>query len=132
VLIAKGQLDRYFRPLPGGRFPSFKRSKELDAEPDRNVRLKVGGYEWPPWNVAPNETVEPTPAGFSACRKVVGILAAKMNGRVTQRTCSLSEQWGKVIRAKIAYTVEGAPAAAFVVCVSGSGPGIGLAIKLDD
>jgi hypothetical protein len=132
VLILKGRLDRYYPPLPGGRRPSFKRGAGLDSEPDRRERLEVGGYSWPPWKLGADEHIVPHPSGFSGLRKVIAIFAGKMEATVTEPTCSFSARWGKVIRAKISYTVDGSAGTALLICVSGEGPGIGLAMRLDN
>ena len=90
------------------------------------------GYSCPPWSATPDETIVSNPSGFSSCRKVIGILASNMNATVTERVCSLSNEWGKIIRAKIAYAYEGSPATALVTCWSTPGSGVGIFMKLDD
>lgn len=134
VVITKGRTDRYFPPLSGGRPPLIRRSSAADEHYQDNEGLKVEGHLCPPWSAAPDETFVPTtpvPNGFSGCRKLLGLLTAKMDATVTERECWLSGQWGKIIRAQIAYSFKGSPATARVTCWSAPNLRTGIFMRLD-
>jgi hypothetical protein len=93
--------------------------------------LKMDSYSCPPWSAASEEAAGSDPAMFSACLDAIGLIASRMNGAILERTCSMSKQWGKVVRAKITYQREGSAGSAFVTCWSAAGSGVEIAVKLD-
>jgi hypothetical protein len=130
VVITKGRLDRYFPPYAIGR-PSFRRSTGVGAESDQGKVLRVEGNLCPQWRVPPDETIVSSPAGFSPCRKMIGLLTARMDAEIIERVCSHSKQWGKIIRAKIAFKSEGRLCTALVTCWSSTDSGMRIFVKLD-
>src|SRR5262249_17804132 len=133
VLITHGQLDRYYEPLPGGRPPPIRRSSgsgQIHRQAQRHI---VSGVEYacPPWNAVPEETATSDPAGFGACRKVINLLATKMNGTVADLPYSVRKKWEKIVRAKIIYDWRGSPAAALVTCWSRSDSDVEILLKPD-
>jgi hypothetical protein len=88
------------------------------------------GFPCPTWTPASDETLSPDRAGFSACRKVIGLLSSKIGGTVTEKTCWNSKVWGKIVRAKIAYDRNGVSGTALATCWSDKGAGVQIALEL--
>ncbi|HUO11143.1 MAG TPA: hypothetical protein VMU37_00150 [Caulobacteraceae bacterium] len=132
VLIQKGLPDRYLPPLPNGRRPPIRRSMESALATPPQAAPDVDGFSYPPPGGSPGETALPSDAvGFSACRRVLNALSSRMNGKITNQTCSESKQWGNIVRAKINYEREGSSGTACVTCWSGSGRGVQVAMTLN-
>jgi hypothetical protein len=130
VVIEKGLPDRYYPPLPNGR-PRITRNIETSGKDSLRRIVNVGGYSCPPWNVVPNETVSSDPAEFSICNTVINALVARLNGKATGQIYSLSEQWGKIVRAKIVYEHQGTVGTVLVTCWSDSGSDVKIALQVE-
>jgi hypothetical protein len=132
VVIKKDQRDKYY-PSLFGRPPPIRRSAgdAISFEPDESP--EAGVFPSPPWNAGPSESAVSNPVGlgFTGCRKIIGILATKMGGTVTERTCWNGGRWGKIIRAKIAYAFEGVPATTLVTCWRSPTTGYGIFMRMD-
>jgi hypothetical protein len=131
VLIDKGLPDRYYPPLPNGRpWPIRRAAKSAPASASGEV-ANADSYSCPPWTVAPGETVSSDPAGFDACLTVISALAERVNGKVTEQSYSMSKQWGKIVRAKIAYEHKGSGGGFLVICWSETGSDVKIALQVD-
>jgi hypothetical protein len=54
-----------------------------------------------------------------------------MGGKVTDQIYSVSGRSNKIMRAKVVFTHKESAGTALVTCASASGPGIGIAMKLE-
>jgi hypothetical protein len=123
VLVSKGRVDRYVPPS-GGEFPNLRRILQSALSLSLAKVQKVDSYAAPPWTPEPDETVSSSPDGFNECRKVIGDFASGNNGKILNVTYSCSKQWGKIVRAKIAFAPSGETATTFFTCWSTSPPGV--------
>lgn len=137
VLIDKGQPDRYLPPL-FGRPPPIKRTSDqptvlgeelLKSTQDGN--LSAEDYSCPPWTPTLAETISHGRNGFSARLKPIALLSSYVKGSIAVATCSQSEHWGKIVRAKIVYERQRSPAAALVTCWSQPGSDLNVDLKLE-
>jgi len=71
---------------------------------------------FPPWEAAGDETPAQKSEAFSVADRVVESFATKANGRIIERTYSISKQWGRLLRAKIAFEYKGRPSTYLVAC----------------
>jgi hypothetical protein len=131
VIIKKGQLDQYY-PALFGRPPPIRRSAASATPVDPDEVVEAGGFRRPPWSPGPGETLASSVIGFSGCRKILALLANRMDGQVIERTCWLSGRWGKVIRAKIAFAPHGSSATALIACWSTPDLGYGMFMELEN
>lgn len=136
VLIDKGQPDRYLPPL-FGRPPPIRRSAgdppvvpEVLSKSAEGSVLNAEDYSCPAWTPTGDETIS-GPVGFGARLKPINLLASYVNGTISERTCSQSKQWGKVVRAKITYERQRSPASALVTCWSQPGSDLNIDLKLE-
>jgi hypothetical protein len=88
-------------------------------------------YIFPPWRSGPDEKFSSDLGSFKLCLRAIDALSSRMKGRITDQTCSRSEQWGRVVRAQVAYEREGTLGAALVTCWSVSGSSVEIAVSLD-
>jgi hypothetical protein len=91
----------------------------------------MNGFTCPPFSLAADETVVSDSPAFSTCKDVLGEVASKLSGSVTDQQYSLSKEWGKIVRARIPFLHNGLKGTALVTCWSNSGSGVKLAAKMD-
>ena len=89
-------------------------------------------WEPPPWSPALDERAASDLGPFRNCEGVLADFAAHANGRMIQETYTTSKQFGRVIRARIAFPSRGSHATIFVVCWSESDGSVQMAVKTDD
>jgi hypothetical protein len=84
----------------------------------------------PPLEAAIGERVASDDAAFGDCLMRLNAFATKANGTITRRTCSFSDQWGKVVRADVALAPGGLSATVCLICWSDAGPGVKMAASV--
>jgi hypothetical protein len=131
VLIAKGQVDRYVPPRYGGGTPSLRRNLEASRKKSLRKGYDMDQYSFPPWKPSNDDIRSSDSARFSECEKVIETFCSRINGDVTEQTYSISEQWGAIVRAKIAFETDGSPGTALLTCWSASGPDVRFDLTLD-
>jgi hypothetical protein len=90
---------------------------------DDDDAARLGDLLAPPWQAAADEAPLPE-ASFPACDQVVEGLAKLGGGEIGGRTYSLSQRWGKILRAKW-LTSEDAQSVMLLTCW---GPDAGVQI----
>src|SRR5580704_7797703 len=60
-------------------------------------------FSWPPERPAADETVVLDGPAFRAHSKMFEAMAVKLRGRIAEKVCSHSPEWGNVARAKIVF-----------------------------
>jgi hypothetical protein len=89
-------------------------------------------WTFPPWSPAADERVATDRSAFHNCEAAVRDIASRGDGEISHETYTLSEEWGKVLRAKVTFTFEGSPTTSLVTCWSVSGPRVKMWVKKDD
>jgi len=130
VLIYKDQVDRYVPPLYGGE-ASLKRNPEILREMRLRKVRKIDNYSTPSRTPTPDEITSPNSARFSACDQVISWLSNRTGGRILDKTYSISEHWGTIIRAKVAFGRGGSHGSASLTCWSGSGSDVQFDLTFD-
>lgn len=131
VLIDKGQLDRYLPPL-FGRPPPIRRYLEASVGTATNVAEGDDAYPCPPWRPAGDEAISSSLVEFGPCLDAMNAFASRTRGQVADEICSVSKQWGKIVRAKVVTQErDSRPTACRVICWEGSGPGVCIFVELD-
>ncbi len=68
---------------------------------DEDDAARLGPMLAPPWQMAKSETPFPTGMTFETCDKLVDQLASRLHAAGGERTYSVSNRWGKILRAKL-------------------------------
>jgi hypothetical protein len=89
-------------------------------------------FTFPPWSVGADEIVCSPLSEFAACKQVIFSFEAKMGGTVTKETCSVSDQWGRVVRGKCSFYQDGHAVEAFITSWDCSGKGVQVVVKMAD
>jgi hypothetical protein len=129
VRMITGQPDQYYPP--GHKIPPIRRGSEAMSNDSFGKALTADDYSCPPWSAGSDETAAADPTEFSACRAAITTLAAALNGTLTGLTYSQSKQWGKVVRAKIAYQHAGLEGTFLVTSWSEPGSNVQTAVKVE-
>jgi hypothetical protein len=116
VKIDKGRIDRYVPPRYGYLSPLLRRHPEFERASSSLEAESMDGYSFPPWKPAPGEVVQSSPAGFGPGEQVVAAFCSRINGTLIEKTRSVSKQWGKIVRAKIALEHQESPTTALLTC----------------
>ena len=91
----------------------------------------MNDFEYPPWTIGPGETPVSFGPGFSACRKAIVEMEVGLKGHITEQTCSMSKEWGNIVRAKILFAHNGSTSNLLLTCWSRPGPGVSLMTMVD-
>jgi hypothetical protein len=131
VLIYRDRVDRYVPPLQGGGTPFLRRRSERGREKSLTKVEKVDSYQFPPWKRAQDETIPLSSAGFRNYDKFVEAYSLTIHGSLTQKSYSLSKEWGRILRAKIAFEFASSPGTALLTCWARSGSDIRFDLTLE-
>ena len=88
-------------------------------------------FPHPPWNATRDETSVADSAGFTDCEQAIEAFASRGKGNITDRHCSVSKDWGRILRAKVAFAHPGFDATVLVTCWTGEGPGVRVAVEVE-
>ena len=91
----------------------------------------MDNFPHPPWNATPDETRVSDPTEFNACKQAIEAFASRAEGKISERTYSVSKQWGRVLRAKVGFSRGGSAVMTLVTCWTGAGPGVQMAVEVD-
>jgi hypothetical protein len=91
----------------------------------------MDNFPHPPWTATADETSVSDPTAFSVCEQAIEAFASRADGKVTERRYSISQQWGRVLRAKVGFARANSAGAVLVTCWSGAGPGVQMAVEVD-
>ena len=83
--------------------------------------------DFPEWPATSDEQPDNGDVGFEQCEAMISLLAQRMNSTVTDRKYSISQKWGRILRAKI-NTGLSAPR---VSSCTGSGAGAQIFIEFE-
>jgi hypothetical protein len=92
----------------------------------------VTHFEYPPWKAAADEASVTDNATFIRCDQAINAFASQGNGKILGQTYSISKKWGRVVRARVGFSHAGSTGAALVTCWSGAGPGVQMAVEIED
>jgi hypothetical protein len=95
------------------------------------VRTTMDSFPHPLWNAGADETSVSDPTTFSECEQAVEAFASRAKGKITERRYSVSNKWGRVLRAKVGFGHGNYAATTLVTCWSGTGPGVQMAVEVD-
>src|SRR5580698_9934256 len=87
-------------------------------------------FPHPPWNTMAGETSVSDAAEFRDCERAIDAFASRGKGVITERRYSVSRDWGRVLRAKVAFAQAGFDATMLVTCWTGEGPGVRIAVEV--
>jgi hypothetical protein len=116
VKIDKGRIDRYIPPRYGYLSPVLRRPPEYKRKVSHLEVERIDGHSFPPWKPDPSEVATSSSVGFGVIERVVGAFSSRMNGELVDQTRSVSQQWGMIVRAKVALKYRETPATALLTC----------------
>jgi hypothetical protein len=85
---------------------------------------------FPPLSAAPDEQSVSDHAGFDQCEAALQTFAAKANAELTDRTYSVSKEWGRILRAKVRMGGAGSSMAPLLICWTAPGPGVQMMVEV--
>ncbi len=89
-------------------------------------------YPGPPWTPAADEVLAADLATFTRCDTLIQALATRMSAKVTDRRYTLSQTWGRVLRAKLQNELDGSSMSVRVTCWSKPGSGAQILVDARD
>jgi len=92
----------------------------------------MDGWPAPSWSPTADEKAVLDRSIFHHCEITLNAYAERINGKISNETYTLSKEWGKILRAKVAWNLRGRSATSLVTCWSASEPGVEIFIKIDD
>ena len=87
-------------------------------------------FPHPPWNAITEETSVSDSVEFSQCERAIDVFASRGKGVINERRYSVSKDWGRILRAKVAFAEAGFDATMLVTCWTGEGPGVRIAVEV--
>jgi hypothetical protein len=91
---------------------------------------QVAGFVYPPWQAGADETAGSDAAPLAHCNGIIDLMAKRLGDRVIERRLFTSQQWGHVVRAKVAGT-DDPPIITLVTCWSHTGGDARIMVKID-
>jgi hypothetical protein len=91
----------------------------------------MDNFPHPPWNVESGEATVSDSAAFNQCEEAMTAFASRVDGKITDRRHSISQKWGRVLRAKVVFSRASVAGTTLVTCWSGAGPGIQMAVEVE-
>jgi hypothetical protein len=92
----------------------------------------MDSFTYPHWDAISDETAVSDTRTFSDCEQAVAAFASRAGGSIVDRKYSVSDQWGRVLRANVGLSHRaGFAATTLVTCWSGAGPGVRMAVEIE-
>ena len=86
----------------------------------------------PPWHTTVGETAVSDSPAFAGCDKAVDALAASAKWKIADRKYFLSNDWGRLLRAKVVFDFKGSSMTFLVNCWSRKDPDVHFALRAQD
>jgi hypothetical protein len=87
-------------------------------------------FQHPPWN-ATDETIAHDPAPFKDCEQALQAFVTRGKGKVVDQKYSVSQTWGRVLRARVCFGGAGMAGMTDVTCWTGDSPGVRMAVEIE-
>ena len=86
---------------------------------------------FPPWQAGSGETPASDATSFADCDEAIASFAVRAKGKVIDRSYTQSDEWGRILRARVAVSYRREPSVLQMTWWSGPGSGVAFAIRLD-
>jgi hypothetical protein len=88
-------------------------------------------FKYPDWPATSGESDVSDHNEFKECEAAIQLLSSKSNSNISDKRYSYSNQWGRILRAKILTGEHGLSVVSRVTCWTGSGKGVQLAVEVE-
>jgi hypothetical protein len=91
----------------------------------------MDNFPHPPWSMTGDEVSDSDTTKFADCEQAIDAFASRTDGKITERRYSVSEEWGRILRAKVGFAHGSIGGTVLVTCWTGEGPGVRIAMEID-
>jgi hypothetical protein len=88
-------------------------------------------FKYPEWPATSGESYVSDRKEFKECEAAIQILASRSNSNIADRRYTYSNQWGRILRAKILTGEHGLSVVSRVTCWMGPDKGVQLAVEVE-